>query len=407
VQLELYSQYLLWFFLISFVFGALANYSSFCTMGAVSDWVNFGDQNRMRSWVTAIVAAGLACGVLEYLGLIDLDLTTSNETSTPPYRNSELVWLRHVVGGFMFGIGMTLASGCGNKTLIRLGEGNLKSIVVLLSIAGSASLMIFTSFDYTLFLQWMIPLSISLEDYGIEAQDVASIGAGLAGIDREPSLGLFVVLAICGLQLVWVFKSSEFRGQTQLIVTGILLGLLVTLGWYLTASAEGIRLIEELNFMDEPPFASGAQSLTFIGPLAHIVQYVYQGFSDAFLSLGVVAIAGVVVGSFIYTLVFKKIRIEWFRDISDFVRHLTGGVLMGIGGVLAMGCTIGQGITGFATMSLGSILAVGSIVIGCMLTMKYQYYRIVYENESRLDALLTSLVEVRLLPSVCRRLDAV
>jgi uncharacterized protein len=407
VQLELYSQYLLWFFLISLVFGALANHSNFCTMGAVSDWVNFGDQNRMRSWVTAIAVAGLACGILEYLGLIDLGLTTSNETSTPPYRSAELVWLRHIVGGFMFGIGMTLASGCGNKTLIRLGEGNLKSIVVLLSIAGSSSLMFFTSFDYTLFLQWMTPLSISLGDFGIEAQDVASIGAGLAGIDREPSLALLVVLAICGLQLVWVLKSSDFRGQTQLLVTGIILGLLVALGWYLTASAGGIELIEELDFMDEPPFASGAQSLTFIGPVAHIVQYIYQGFSDVFLSLGVVVIAGVVGGSFIYTLVFKKIRIEWFHDVADFVRHVVGGILMGVGGVLAMGCTIGQGISGFATMSLGSMLAVGSIVVGCMLTMKYQYYRIVYDDESRLDALLTSLVEVRLLPSVCRRLDAI
>ena len=101
-------------------------------MGAVSDWINIGDLNRMRSWMLAIATAIIGVGILEYSGSADFSLTTSNETSTPPYRAPNFVWLRHILGGLMFGVGMTLASGCGNKTLVRLGEGNLKSVVVLL-----------------------------------------------------------------------------------------------------------------------------------------------------------------------------------------------------------------------------------------------------------------------------------
>jgi uncharacterized membrane protein YedE/YeeE len=124
MELDLYTQSLLWAFGLSLVFGGIANKANFCTMGAVSDWINMGDLNRMRSWMLAVVTAILGVGILEYTGSIDLSLTTSNETSNPPYRTANFIWLRHLLGGLMFGVGMTLASGCGNKTLVRLGEGN-------------------------------------------------------------------------------------------------------------------------------------------------------------------------------------------------------------------------------------------------------------------------------------------
>ena len=302
---------------------------------------------------------------------------------------------------------MTLASGCGNKTLVRLGEGNLKSVIVLLAIASSSSLMFFTSFDYVVFLQWMVPLGFSFSDAGAIGQDLGSlVGLGL-GEDSVSIARLIIAIVLSGVILFWAFRSSEFREQKPLLVTSMVLGVLVSLAWYLTAGPAGIELIEEIEFMDEPPYASGAQSLTFIGPLAHISQYIVQDFSMAFLSIGSVAIFGIVVGSFVYTLIFKKIRLEWFVDWADFVRHLIGGILMGIGGVLAMGCTIGQGVTGVSTLSIGSIIAVVSIIYSCMATMKYQYYRMVYEESSRTDALITTLVEMRLLPSGLRKLESI
>ena len=120
------------------------------------------------------------------------------------------------------------------------------------------------------------------------------------------------------------------------------------------------------------------------------------------------SLCGVIVGSFIYAVSTKGFRVEWFLSLKDFITHAVGAVLMGIGGVLAMGCTIGQGVTGVSTLALGSFMAVISIVLGCALTMKVQFYKMVYEEEATfLKALVAGLVDLKLLPSSMRKLDAV
>ncbi|MFA9419837.1 MAG: YeeE/YedE family protein [Gammaproteobacteria bacterium] len=379
MNLDLYTQALIWFFTLSVIFGAVANKANFCTMGAVSDWVNIGDLNRLRSWLLSIAIAVIGVSILEYNGTIDMALTSSNDTSNPPYRVANFVWLRNLVGGLMFGIGMTLSSGCGNKTLVRLGEGNLKSLVVLIIMALAASLMLFSSFDFWVFLQWMTPVSIDFSEYGISSQDLGSVLAGLAGVEPGP-LNLFIpALLLGGAILAWVLRSSDFRSNRELLLAGIIIGTIVIIGWYITAGPMGIALLEELEFMDERPYAAGAQSLSFIAPTAHTAQYVYQGFSPVFLSIGVVTVLGVIVGSFLYTIIFRTVRLEWFVNWMDFLMHAIGAILMGIGGVLAMGCTIGQGISGVSTMALGSILTILSIIGGSAATMKYQYYLMMRE----------------------------
>ncbi|MDH5355536.1 MAG: YeeE/YedE family protein [Gammaproteobacteria bacterium] len=405
MEIALYSQYLIWFFVIAAIFGALANKTHFCTMGAVADWANFHDLNRMRSWVLAIGLTVIGLGLLEYFGLVDISLTASNETSTPPYRFTNFVWLRHLVGGVMFGIGMTLGSGCGNKTLVRIGEGNMKAVVVFTMIMAGASLMFFTNFDYLVFLQWMNPLSIDFGTMGASGQDVASVFFAVTDTEDSANIRLLAALLVGGTQLVWVFMSSDFRQQPAKIVTGIVVCLLVLSGWYLTAGEGGLLLIEEIEFMDQPPYASGAQSVTFIGPTAHLAQYVYSGFSAAYLSLGVMLLVGVVAGSFIYSLVRRRIRLEWFVTWDDFFRHVIGGLLMGIGGVLALGCTIGQGISGFSTLALGSFVAIAAIVVSSMMTMKYQYYRMLYDESPLKDVIITVMVDMRMLPGRFRRLE--
>ena len=405
MELELYSQYLIWFFVIALIFGALANKANFCTMGAVSDWANFGDLNRMRCWVLAIAVSVIGVAIMEYLSIVDMSLTASNDTSTPPYRFTNFVWLRHLVGGVMFGIGMSIASGCGNKTLVRLGEGNLKSLIVLLMIMLGASLMFFTSFDYLVFLQWMNPLSIDFAELGAEGQDVASVLSMFLEIEDATTLRLIVPLTIGFTQLTWVFISRDFIQQKLLIVTGFIIGGLCLWGWYLTAGAEGLTLIEEIEFMDQPPYATGAQSVTFIGPTAHLTQYIFSGFEYQYLSMGIALLFGVVVGSFLYTIIFSRVRLEWFVSWDDFFRHVVGGLLMGIGGVLALGCTIGQGLTGFSTMALGSFISVGGIVVAGMLTMKFQYYRMLHEESTVFDAFVTALADLHFLPRKLRRLE--
>ena len=379
MQLELYTQVLVWGFSLAIILGAVANKNNFCTMGAVSDWINIGDKNRLRAWILAMSVAILGIGFLEYLGLVDMKLTVSNDTSNPPYRTTTFVWLRNLVGGFLFGIGMTLASGCGNKTLVRLGEGNMKSTIVLVIMALAASVMLFTSFDYLVFLQWMMPLSIDFTNYGVSGQDLGSVIVGLTGLEAEPVYWLLPALVVSLAMLIWVMKAADFRANRELMSAGLIIGLLVVIAWYITAGSMGQALLEELDFMDERPYAAGAQSLSFIAPGAHIAQYIYQGFSPAYLSFGVVVVLGVVLGSFLYTLIFRQLRIEWFASWSDFVTHVIGAILMGVGGILGMGCTIGQGITGVATLSLGSFITVIAIIAGSAGTMKYQYYRIMKE----------------------------
>ena len=380
MNLDLYTQTLVWFFILSIIFGAIANKANFCTMGAVSDWVNIGNLNRLRAWLLAIAVAVIGVGILEFNGTIDMSLTSSNDTSNPPYRVAEFVWLRHLVGGLMFGIGMTLASGCGNKTLVRLGEGNLKSLVVLVIMALAASAMLFSSFDYWVFLQWMSPVSIDFTELGINSQDVGSVLSGLAGVEPAP-INLFIsALILGGMMLVWVLRCRDFRSDRELVLAGIVIGTLVVIAWYITAGPMGIELLEELDFMDDRPYAAGAQSFSFIAPSAHTAQYIYQGFSPVYLSIGVITMLGVIVGSFLYTVIFRTVRLEWFINWTDFSMHAIGAILMGMGGVLAMGCTIGQGISGVSTMALGSLLTIISIIGGSAMTMKYQYYLMMRED---------------------------
>ena len=379
MQFDLYTQVLLGGFVIAVLFGAIANKANYCTMGAVSDWINFGNLDRLRAWTLSVAVGIIAIGILEYLGLVDMSLTTSNDTSNPPYRSANFIWLRHLLGGLMFGVGMTLASGCGNKTLVRLGEGNMKSLVVLTIMGIAAWWMLFSNLSYNGFLQWMLPLSIDFGLRDIPGQDIASVLSGIAGLESGPVLTLVVALAVAVPLLAWIFSCSDFRSNFELLTAGLVIGSLIVIGWYVTAGGNGQALLEELDFMDERPFFTGAQSLTFIGPTGHIAQFLKEGFSNLFLTFGVATVAGVVVGSFLYTLIFRKVRIEWFVDWKDFAMHAVGALLMGIGGVLAMGCTIGQGITGVSTLALGSFVTIVSIIAGSAATMKYQFYLMMRE----------------------------
>ena len=130
---EISQQVLFYGFIIAAIMGFVGNYTQFCTMGAVSDWINIGEKNRLRSWLLSIAVAIFGLSLLELFQLITI------ESSRPPYRMNSLPLVRFILGGILFGIGMTLSSGCGNKTLIRIGGGNLKSVFVFLHFFGRYS----------------------------------------------------------------------------------------------------------------------------------------------------------------------------------------------------------------------------------------------------------------------------
>jgi uncharacterized membrane protein YedE/YeeE len=407
MELTIHQEILLYGFIIAVIMGALVNKTNFCTMGAVSDWVNMGDTGRFRAWLFAIAIAMGGLIILESSGLVNLDGMELKDLR-PPYRMANFEWLRYILGGVMFGIGMTLASGCANKTLIRVGGGNLKSVVVLIVASFFAYLMAKTNFYGVVFYSWMNPLAVDLAKYGVGGQDVGRLAVGLAGAEnainiRAISGGIFVLLL-----MIYVWKSEDFRKRLDNIIGGAVVGLCIVAAWYLTAGELGAEWLDNTSFMDVPPRGVGAQSLTFTSPMADTFDYALHVSNTTFVTFGVMALAGVIVGSLLYSVIFRKFRFEWFQSGKDFLSHVIGGMLMGIGGVLALGCTIGQGVTGFSTMAVGSFMAFASIVFGSALTMKIQYYKMVYESDaSFMGAFLTSLVDMKLLPGGMRKLEAV
>jgi uncharacterized membrane protein YedE/YeeE len=359
-------------FLIGIVFGAVANKTNFCTMGAVSDWVNMGDKNRLRAWLMAIGLAVVVSQLLQSQGLVDLGGAI--------YLTPNFGWLGYILGGFLFGIGMTLASGCGQRTLVRVGGGNLKSLVVLLflgltaymTMRGLLALVRVNAIEVT-------NISLALPDQGIGTLLAAAFGGqGSAAID-------WAVTAVIGGGLIaYALAGRDFRRSFDSLFAGIAIGLIIPAGWYVT----GV-----VGFDDFEPVR--LESFTFIAPAAESLQYLMT-YTGSTISFGVAAVFGVILGSFAYAILTGKFRLEYFVGRDDMLRHIAGGILMGFGGVLALGCTVGQGITGMSTLALGSLMALVSIVFGSALTMKTEYYRL--DDLGFLSALRLALADMRLLP---------
>jgi hypothetical protein len=152
------------------------------------------------------------------------------------------------------------------------------------------------------------------------------------------------------------------------------MGLAVAAGWYITGGPLGRRWKEFVEFSDVIPSRVAVQSYTFISPMGDLVRYLSAPGDSSLINFGICAMAGVVTGSLLYALVTRSFRVEWFTSLTDFLRHAAGGVMMGLGGVLAMGCTIGQGVTGISTLAAGSLLALVSIVAGSALIMRLEYH---------------------------------
>jgi len=351
---------------LGLVFGAVGNKVNFCTMGSVSDVVNMGDWGRMRMWLLAIAVAIIGAYTLQGLGLVDL--------SKSIYTSPNFTWLAFIVGGFLFGIGMTLGSGCGSKTLIRIGAGNLKSVIVYVFLAISAYMTL-----RGLFGQFRVsvlqPVAVNFEASGLKGQDLPSLLAG-TGIELSV-LRTGIAGAVAAALLVFVFIAKDFRARADYIAGGIVVGLVVAVGWYVTAHIGYKENPDTLEMTFFGTNTHAAESLSFVAPLAYTLELLML-WTDKSLTItfGIMAGLGVVIGSFLYAIASRTFRWESFTTAEDLGNHIVGGVLMGFGGVTSLGCTIGQGITGFSTLALGSIVTFFSIIAGSAATMKYQYWRI-------------------------------
>ena len=374
MEFTVHHQVLASVFTIAVIMGAVVNKTHFCTMGAVSDWINIGDTGRMRAWVFAMVVALLGVIALEFSGTVNL----SGETF-PPYRSSNFAWPRYVLGGLLFGLGMVLASGCGNKTLVRVGSGNLKSLVVLLIGMVASYLMLWSPLYEKAFLPWLQPATINLARYGMPTQQAGDMIAGLLGQASSKTNNMAVALMFAAGMLIFVFRSKDFRSSFDNILGGAVVGLAIVAGWYLTGGPLGQSWKDYAEMATDIPSRVQVQSYTFVSPMGDTVRYLLDPAKFSLINFGVVALVGVIAGSFIYAVFTKTFRVEWFASAGDFVNHAIGGALMGIGGVLTMGCTVGQAITGMSTLAVGSMLTFAAIVAGAVATMKYQYWRMMRE----------------------------
>lgn len=336
-------------FIIGILFGAISQRSNFCIMGSVADAVSFGSFTRARSWILAVAVAMIGAQTLHYFEFIDL--------SSSIYLNPSLNWAGMILGGLIFGFGMVLASGCPGRNLVLAGGGNIKAFVVLIFIGlfGYMTLRGLTGLGR---VALEAATAVDLTERGLDAQGVQHFLAGGGG--KTASQWGMGVMAVVVLLLLWfIFKDSQFRRSRLLIFAGIGIGFLDIAGWWAT----GI-----LGADDFDPTPLG--SLTFIAPTGESLQYLMT-FSGATINFGIASIGGALFGAFLSAITSRQFAVRSFSDTADTIRHLAGAALMGVGGISALGCTIGQGITGVSTLAVGSILATISIVTGGFFGVKY------------------------------------
>jgi uncharacterized membrane protein YedE/YeeE len=347
---------------LAVVFGAVAQRTRFCTMGAIADVVSMGDWTRARMWALAIAFAVLGFNLMVGLGWIDARQSI--------YAGPRLLWLSSLVGGGMFGFGMVLASGCGSRNLVRLGAGNLKALVTML-VLGVAAFATLRGLTAVLRVNTVEKVFVELPT----GQDLPSLWSAGLGVGT-PTLALALGVSIALLLMVWVLRRPEGRTM-EVWLGGAGIGAVIAATWWVSGRLGYVP--EDPNTLEPVFLATNSrrmESLSMVAPVGYALDWLLF-FSDKakVLTLGIVSVIGVAAGACAASIADRSFRWEGFGSVEDLANHIVGAVLMGVGGVVAMGCTIGQGISGVSTLSLGSLLALAAIVGGAVLALRYQIWR--------------------------------
>ena len=350
-------------FSLSVLFGAIAQRTQFCAMGAVSDIVTMSDWTRMRMWAMAVGVAIIGFYTLAVLGQIDPVKTL--------YASGRFIWLSALVGGLLFGFGMVLASGCGSKTLVRIGGGNLKSVVVFL-------VMGITAFATLKGITAVVRVA-TVDRVVLDFSGNAALSNWLASmLGMNPSnTGLVLALVLGFSLIVWALLGCDFV-RFDNILAGLGIGTVIVAMWWVSGHLGYV--VEHPETLQEVFLATNSgrsEAFSFVSPAAYTLDWL-MFFSDKtkLLTVGIMSVVGVVTGSALYAVATGSFRWESFRNAEDTANHLVGAILMGVGGVCAMGCTVGQGLSGISTLSMTSVVAVAAILSGSVIALKYQMWRL-------------------------------
>lgn len=322
---------------LGFLFGSFAQATAFCSSGAILDVVRKSNGNRLRAWGLALAIAILGTQILFVFAGVNLNASI--------YLATPLNLAGPIVGGFIFGVGMMLGNGCVSRNLVRLGYGNLRSFVVVVLVGVTA---------YMTLRGIVAPLRLASESLtraDLGARGIPELIASLSSLDAG-TLRWIIAIALSAAFAAVCLASKSFRASPRNIVGGVSIGLLIVAAWYFT----GIVAQDEFN--PTPP-----ASLSFVAPIGESIEYLMI-FTGTKANFGIAVVGGVIVGAFVTSVIRGRFEIEGFRDPGDFFRHIVGAMMMGVGGVFALGCTIGQGLTGMSTLSFGSALAALSICAG-------------------------------------------
>ncbi|MET4797699.1 putative membrane protein YedE/YeeE [Bradyrhizobium sp. LB11.1] len=321
---------------IGLVYGAVGLLSGFCLMSSMRGFLAEGDGRLVRSYALAIAVAIAASQFLAGNGMVDLGKSIYlQQTFSVPVL---------FFGGLLFGYGMVLSNGCGSRALVLLGRGNLRSFVVVIVLAIAAQMA----------LKGLIaPARIALVQASQTTIGANSLPTLLATLGFGEAVSRALAAAVIVVALVlFAFAHPAFRRSPGQITAGVVIGLLIAGGWYVT----GYLGADDFNPVP-------VTSLTFIAPIADALQYAMLS-TGLTLNFGIATVAGVFAGSLITALATGRFHLEGYSSPRHMLRSAGGAALMGIGGVMAFGCSIGQGLTGISTLALGSFIAVAGILLG-------------------------------------------
>ena len=322
--------------LIGLAYGAVGLLSGFCLLSGLRGWWARGDSRLIRTYALALGVAIVAAQLLAARGIVDL----GKSIYLQPSFSAPLMF----AGGLLFGYGMVLANGCGSRALVLLGRGNLRSFVVVIVLGISAEMTLkgliaparIAALQFTEITPKIVSLPALLSMLGLPAAFARTLAASV----------------IAGALIIFAFAHAPFQRAWGQIAAGIAVGFLVAGGWFAT----GYLGADDFN-------PAPVTSLTFIAPIADAVQYAMLS-TGLSLNFGITMVAGVFAGSLVTALSTRRFEWEGFTSPRHMLRSIGGAALMGAGGAMAYGCSIGQGLTGLSTLALASFVAVAGILLG-------------------------------------------